>query len=109
MLVIEASSVIFIEAWALCIAFVVALDMNLDETIFESDCLALINCLSSSNDQGPWEIRSLVNDVKTWASTKHLIGNLFGVVGIPMALPIGLPLNAWIGEFCSKRIVFCPA
>lgn len=65
-----ASSAIYIEAWALRIACIVALEMNLEEAVFESDCLTLIKCLNSRDVQGPWEIRTLVDDIKFWASSR---------------------------------------
>lgn len=68
---VMASSAIFIEAWALRIACLVALELNLGEVIFESDCFLLIKCLTSCDDQVPWEIRALVDDIMTWASTNN--------------------------------------
>lgn len=44
---VVASSAIFIEAWVLRIACIVAEELNLSGVIFESDCLSLINCLNT--------------------------------------------------------------
>lgn len=68
---VVASSAIFIEAWALRIACMVAMELKLEEAIFESDCLILIQCLIEENFQGPWEIRSLIEDIKVWAETAN--------------------------------------
>ncbi|KAI8542490.1 hypothetical protein RHMOL_Rhmol08G0141800 [Rhododendron molle] len=54
-----ASSAISIEAWALRIACGTAMDLNLCEAVFESDCLELINCFKESNSPTPWEIQAV--------------------------------------------------
>lgn len=64
---VVASSAIFIEAWALRITCMVAVELKLEDAIFESDYLSLVHCLTKSNVQGPWEIRPLIEDIKAWA------------------------------------------
>ncbi|KAI8572302.1 hypothetical protein RHMOL_Rhmol01G0186900 [Rhododendron molle] len=65
-----AASTISIEAWALRIACGIAMDLNLDEDVFEFDCLELINCFKEPNSATPWEIRAMIEDIKRWASSK---------------------------------------
>ncbi|KAI8528203.1 hypothetical protein RHMOL_Rhmol12G0132300 [Rhododendron molle] len=66
-----ATSAISIEAWALRIACSVAMELDISEAIFESDCLELINCFKDSNSSGPWEIRTIVEDIKEWANSRN--------------------------------------
>ncbi|KAI8550978.1 hypothetical protein RHMOL_Rhmol06G0148700 [Rhododendron molle] len=68
---VMGSSAKVIEAWVLRIACSTALDLNLPEVIFESDCKALIDCLNSSSAQCPWEIYAIVEDIKGWAAARN--------------------------------------
>lgn len=53
-----------VEAWALCTACSVAMDLNQSEVIFELDCLELTMSFSNPNAQGPLEISALVEYIK---------------------------------------------
>lgn len=60
---VRAPSAIMVEAWALSIACGMAMDHGLEEVIFESDNLQLINSVCNGASSCPWEIRSLVEYV----------------------------------------------
>lgn len=47
-----------------------AMDHGLEEVIFESDNLQLINSVCNGASSCPWEIRSLVEYVLLWASSR---------------------------------------
>lgn len=65
---VVASSALFIEAWALHIAYGMAVDMGITKAVFESNCKVLIDYINSDNAHGPWDIRALVDDMNSWAS-----------------------------------------
>lgn len=67
---VPASSAIHIEAWALRIACATAMEMELSEAIFESDCLELVNAVTDSKNSGAWEISTLIEDIKEWAKVR---------------------------------------
>ncbi|XP_058208153.1 uncharacterized protein LOC131321162 [Rhododendron vialii] len=67
---IVAHSAIVIEAWALRIACSTAVEMDYNEVIFESNCQALINCFKDGKPPCPWEIRTIVDDIRSWAKTR---------------------------------------
>ncbi|KAI8537156.1 hypothetical protein RHMOL_Rhmol09G0003800 [Rhododendron molle] len=49
---------------------VMALELELPEVTFESDCKVLINCLYDARAQCPWEV-SVVEGIKFWASFRN--------------------------------------
>ncbi|KAI8572085.1 hypothetical protein RHMOL_Rhmol01G0171300 [Rhododendron molle] len=44
--------------------------MNYLEVIFESDCLTLINCFKDDKSACPWEIKTIVDDIKIGAQLR---------------------------------------
>lgn len=62
------SSAIAIEAWALRIACVMAMEQGYSDVIFETDCQNLFRYVSNSKTECPWEIEAIVNDIRKWAS-----------------------------------------
>ncbi|KAI8573093.1 hypothetical protein RHMOL_Rhmol01G0251900 [Rhododendron molle] len=67
---IPAVSATSIEAWALRIACATAFELNLFEAIFESDCLEVINAVLDAKSSGPWEISTIIEDIKNWAKDR---------------------------------------
>lgn len=65
------TSPLAIEAWALRIACVMAEERNIDRAIFESDCKHLVDLLVDSKLECPWEIATIVDDIKAWASRRQ--------------------------------------
>lgn len=65
------SSALTIEAWALRIACGLAVEQNFPEVIFESDYKNLITYATDSKAQCPWEIATIVADIKKWAGTRR--------------------------------------
>ncbi|KAI8559196.1 hypothetical protein RHMOL_Rhmol04G0154300 [Rhododendron molle] len=45
--------------------------MNYNEVIFESDCLALMNCFKDGKPPCPWEIKAIVDDIRSWTKTRR--------------------------------------
>lgn len=58
---IVASSALVAEAWALCIACAMAVDMGISNAVFESDCrvLGVVDCMNKKNEQEQWEIAAI--------------------------------------------------
>lgn len=65
------SSALAIEAWALRIACGLAVEQNFPEVIYESDCKNLITYATDSKAQCPWEMATIVADIKKWAGTRR--------------------------------------
>lgn len=80
---ILVSSAISVEAWALRIACLTALELNCSKAVFELDCLELINCFKDPKSLCPWEIRNWVflwccrekNKVAHWLASTSLRRN----------------------------------
>lgn len=68
---IATGSAIFIEAWALRIACAMALEMNFAELIFESDCLEPVKAVTDGKGACPWEVDTMVEDIKEWAKCRR--------------------------------------
>ncbi|KAI8571590.1 hypothetical protein RHMOL_Rhmol01G0131800 [Rhododendron molle] len=49
-----------------------ASDLGFSVVTFESDCKILINCINEPKSSCPWEIAALIDDIKSWASSRQL-------------------------------------
>lgn len=65
------SSTLSIEAWALRIACMVAVEKNFHNVVFESDCKNLVSNITKHNSQCPWKIEAIVQDIKGWAKERQ--------------------------------------
>lgn len=60
-----------IEACALRIACMVAIQEEYQTVIFESDCKSLIAYITETEARCPWEVEAVVKDIKEWAKTRN--------------------------------------
>ncbi|KAI8561723.1 hypothetical protein RHMOL_Rhmol04G0363100 [Rhododendron molle] len=67
---VVVSSAVSVEAWALRIACSTAMEMNYPRVIFDL-CQKLISCINDSKRPCPWEISSVVEDIKAWAQSRR--------------------------------------
>lgn len=56
---------------ALRIGCTTTLEMGVDEVFFESDCLELVKGVTDTKFACPWEICTMVEDIKEWAKSKR--------------------------------------
>ncbi|XP_058203111.1 uncharacterized protein LOC131317591 [Rhododendron vialii] len=64
---IIARDCVAIETWALRIACVTAMEQGFSDVIFETDCKNLVRYVSNPESECPWQIETIIGDIRKWA------------------------------------------